>query len=309
MIFSTLHNCISQSSSRNFVLILCTLIILFLPLPSSAQNQAHETRKNLGIIQNTAIKEASGIACSIKNPDILWTHNDSGDTSRIFAVDVDGKDRGEFYLTGIQARDWEDIATGPGPVDGESYIYIAEIGDNLARHHVKYIYRFPEPRVINNGKKVELEIDEFDIISFQFPDGPRDAETIMVDPHTKDIYIVSKRENDVRIYRAPYPQPTTGTMILEFLTTLNLTNVNGGDISGSGAGILLKTYTAIYFWQRFPGKPLWQSFDTKPIRAPYIIEPQGEAVCWNTDSNGYFTLSEKRGNQPVCLYYYPMTSE
>jgi hypothetical protein len=41
---------------------------------------------------------------------------------------------------------------------------------------------------------------------FQYPDGSRDAETLLLDPLTKDIYVISKREfEDIRVYRAPYP--------------------------------------------------------------------------------------------------------
>lgn len=38
---------------------------------------------SLGVLVNDEIKEASGLEASIKNPGALWTHNDSGDTSRI----------------------------------------------------------------------------------------------------------------------------------------------------------------------------------------------------------------------------------
>ncbi|MCW8849578.1 MAG: hypothetical protein OQJ81_06315, partial [Melioribacteraceae bacterium] len=72
-------------------------------------------RMTLGTIENDDIDEASGIASSYKNMGILWTHNDAGGENRIFAIDSNGISRGTYYLNGIENRDWEDIAVGPGP--------------------------------------------------------------------------------------------------------------------------------------------------------------------------------------------------
>jgi hypothetical protein len=40
-----------------------------------------------GSITAPTIDEASGLAVSRLNDNILWVHNDSGDTARIFAID------------------------------------------------------------------------------------------------------------------------------------------------------------------------------------------------------------------------------
>ena len=286
-----------------------TVIFFFIIFshPAITQEQRWGKRIDKGILQNSSIDEASGIACSRRNPGILWTHNDSGDKSRIFAIGVDGSYLGEFILEGVKARDWEDIAIGPGPEDGESYLYIGEIGDNMGRHPDKAIYRFPEPVIDSTGLHSQGSITNFDVISFRYPDGPRDAETVIVDPLTRDIYIVSKREKNVRVYRASWPQPTDREYELEFLTTIDITAINGGDVSFSGTGILLKNYTTLYYWPRNPDLPLWRAFEQPPRLLPYTMEPQGEAVCWDSAGTGYYTLSEKRGSSPVHLYYYPLS--
>ena len=48
-------------------------------------------------------------------------------------------------LAGVENRDWEDIAVGPGPDASKSYVYVADIGDNEGQYQYKYIYRFEEP--------------------------------------------------------------------------------------------------------------------------------------------------------------------
>ena len=59
-------------------------------------------RIDLGEIENDEILEASGIASSRFNQNILWTHNDSGDENRIFAMDINGNHIGEFFLNNVK---------------------------------------------------------------------------------------------------------------------------------------------------------------------------------------------------------------
>ncbi|OAD24135.1 lipoprotein [Candidatus Thiomargarita nelsonii] len=253
------------------------------------------------------LDEISGIAVSRKNTDVLWIHNDSGDQNRIYAINSQGNYLGAYYIDDVSSRDWEDIAVGPGPIDSEHYIYIGDIGDNQAEYDFKYIYRVREPYVDFNQSPLVSTISDVEVIKFQYPDGKRDAETLMVDPLTKDIYIVSKRESNVRVYRAPYPQATNSTITLEHVATLNLDGQTvGGDISPSGLGILLKTYSSIYYWCRMSGQKLWQTFKNKPVTVPYTIEPQGEAVGWMSNGLGYYTISEEPDGNPAHLYFYPI---
>lgn len=280
------------------------VLVLALSLISYSDGPNFTDMVDLGLIENDDLSEASGIAMSRKNPDVLWAHNDSGDLARIFALNTKGKNLGVYTIDGIANRDWEDIAVGPGPAEGQQYIYIGEIGDNLGAYNTKYIYRIAEPTVNANQAPVDIKITA-EKIAFKYPDGNRDAETLMVDPITKDIYVVSKKEANVIVYRAPYPQSTTDTMILERVATIELSAIVGGDISPSGFEILLKTYSGIYYWYRSPSKSLWEAFQNKPLIVPYSPEPQGEAVCWKSDSMGYYTLSEELLGIPAHLYYYP----
>ena len=95
-------------------------------------------RQNWGEIEYNIINEASGIVASRKNPNIFWTHNDSGDKNRIYVFNYTGKHLGEYYLNDCNARDWEDIAIGPGPEDNSDYLYVGEIGDNHSKYNTKY---------------------------------------------------------------------------------------------------------------------------------------------------------------------------
>ena len=76
------------------------------------------------------------------------------------------------------------MAVGPGPQPGVDYLYIGDIGDNESVHDFKYIYRVPEPVVDFNQEPVETTIVDVDSIIFQYPDGKRDAEILMLNSLT-----------------------------------------------------------------------------------------------------------------------------
>lgn len=268
-------------------------------------------RVDKGLVEHESISEASGIVASQKNPDVLWVHNDSGQPNFVFALSSRGIHLGVYVLDGVQNHDWEDIAIGPGPEDSRSYLYIGDIGDNRAQRDLKYIHRVPEPRV-RAGQATSQNLSNIETISFRYPDGKRDAETLLVDPATKDLYVISKREPQVRVYRAPYPQSITAPMTLEQVATLVLNEhaaqdgwLVGGDISPSGAEILLKSYSDVYYWTRAPGQTVHQALAARPIALPYLPEPQGEALGWKADGTGYYTVSEERDEVPARLYFYP----
>lgn len=253
-----------------------------------------------GEIENQQINEASGIALGITNPDMIWVHNDSGDQARLFLLSEYGKFQAEYKFPELTNRDWEDISTGPGPDPKKNYIYIAEMGDNKAVYDLKYIYRFEEP----DFNKPEREITDVDKITFVFPDGKRDAESMIVDPLTKDIYILSKREQIIGIYKMAYPQSTTETVTLEKVGTMPYFNTVAMDITIDGNEIVTKTYDTVFYWKRKEGQSIADLLMTEPDVVPYIIEPQGESLGWKKDGSGFFTLSEEPRDIEAILYYY-----
>ena len=266
------------------------------------EDSAFTDRKMLSKIKNDEINEASGLEVSAVNNNMFWVHNDSGGQPRLFLLDGNGNDVFTCYLHGIENRDWEDIAVGSGPIEGESYLYIAEMGDNNAVHDWKYIYRLKEP--LWNDKEESAVVEDFDKLTFQFPDGNRDAETLMLDPKTRDIYIISKREEKVNVYIAPYPQPFGDTTTLKKVGVLPFDLAVAGDISDDGRQVLIKTYDWIFYWEKKGQESIDSLLKNTPIKLPYTREPQGEAIAWAKDGSGYYTVSEEAdGIEPV-LYYY-----
>jgi hypothetical protein len=251
-------------------------------------------------VTEAELDEASGLAASHRTPGILYTHNDSGGKSIVYTLNPKGMMPAKLLLEGIKNRDWEDIATGTDPKDKKSYVFVGEIGDNNAKHKSVLIHRFPEPALTDTL----IRIDSVQTIEVVYEDGPRDAEGLFSDSRTGDLYIVSKREAEVGVYRVAYPQSFTSVNTAVKVCTLPYSWVTAADISPNGKYILIKTYTTIYRYKRGRRMSIAQALARKPKLLPYKLEPQGEAVCYDARGKGYYTLSEKNGDNPVYLYYY-----
>ena len=166
-------------------------------------------RVDLGLIEHPDLVEASGLVDSRKNEHVLWTHNDRLRENALFAINTAGEHLGTYWIDGIENVDWEGLAIGPGPEPGVDYLYIGEIGNNrMPRDDIMYIYRIPEPVVDFSQSPVEITLFGVDTIAYQYPDGSRDAEALLLDPLTKDLYVISKRGEtlgDTGVYRAHPP--------------------------------------------------------------------------------------------------------
>lgn len=231
------------------------------------------------------LDEASGIADSKNFPGYLWVEQDSGNPSQIYLLSYKGEFFKKVKIKGATNRDWEDMALAAGPEKGKNYIYLADIGSNNMSATKYFIYRFPEPSTDT--------VHTFDKIVFQYPDDSHDAEAMLVDNVTRDIYVITKRDKPSGIYKISYPQSTTDINKAAKVGSLPFSGVVSAAISPDGKELLLKTYTAIYYWKRKPGQSLEQTLQTAPVQLSYQLEPQGEAICFKQDNSGFFTLSEK----------------
>lgn len=243
----------------------------------------------------TDLLEISGVAASRINPGVLYIHNDSNDPNQVYLTDSTGADMGTLNMP-VSNRDWEDIAVGPGPVAGVNYVYLADIGDNDSKYPSVYVYRFPEPNLAGQPVPYVASISSVDIIELKYPDGPRNAETLMIDPLTKDLYIASKESNLSQIFVAKYPQSTTSVTVMTPIVQIYFNKATGGDISPDGTEILLRSNELIWYWKLPAGMNISAGLLTAPEVAPYANnEPQGEGICFAADDSGYYTDTETKG--------------
>lgn len=256
-----------------------------------------------GKITNTEINEASGLVTAVGNPGFLWTHNDSGDTARIFLVDDSARLKTTYYLQGVVARDWEDIGTMER--SGRNYLLVGDIGDNGARRPYIKVHMLEEPVTTAAAARVDT-IPRESITTFvlTYENGPRDAESLFFDPMDNYLYLISKRELHAGIYRTVLPERPTDTLVLKQVGTIPYTFITSADISPDGTEILLKNLLNVFYWQRKPGESIPAALNRPATRLPYRPEPQGEAIAFSRDGRGYYTLSEAVLGLDAILYFY-----
>lgn len=299
-----------MSRRRKIWIIIPVVLVLFIIAYGYHRETRYQSRI-VGYLQSKQMTEISGIAASGVNPGLYYIHNDSGDTSRFFAILPTGELKSTIYFKGdpkerYGVHDCEDIAVGPGPVAGQSYVYLGDIGDNYSVRKYLTVYRMEEKTAWMDDSIAHAKAYP---IHLKYPDGPKDAETLMVDPIEKLLYIVSKRQDSVTVYTTPLLYKVNDTVTLTKRCKLYFHGfkvfkwITAGDISKDGQQILLKSYTRVYYWRRQNNQPIWQAMLRKPLLLPYIQERQGEGICFTPDGDGYYTCSE---GVYTPIYYYPL---
>lgn len=238
------------------------------------------------------IGEASGIADSKANPGFLWVEEDSGNPNQLYLLGHDGKVKKTVYLKGTTNRDWEDMT-----LSGND-LYVGEIGDNNAVYPDYAFYKFPEPSInVDTVQSIET-------IRFQYPDGSHDAEAFFVEPSTKNIYIITKRDNPSRIYKLTQPLSSTAMNTAQLVGQLPYNGVVSAALSADEKEIIVKTYLSLFYYTVAAGEKKEAALQKPYASLPYTIEPQGEAVCFSASNNGYYTLSEIGFSNAQKLYFY-----
>ena len=234
-----------------------------------------EALRRYSPIEDRNIREASGLVKSKLNSDvkthkhaIFWTHNDSGDRARVFAIRVGGGAPGssnvveetadvsvvaEVTILNAGARDWEDLALWQDRDDGMKQKLCA--GDIGSYRGEVVIYCFPEPKLSNYKnvsftKKEYLKVSYTEKIRLRYPSNEKhDAETLLVDPHTAQFLIVTKKNNNKGGLYVSEPIRSLSrstSNALKFIRKIKLygtsSGATGGDISWSGKKIVLKSY-------------------------------------------------------------------
>ena len=244
------------------------------PAPATATTSVRLDRHLL----DSRIVESSGLARSTYPRQAVWTHNDSGDVARVFAVDREGRTRAVVRLRGATAVDWEDIAAGRG-----HQLWVGDLGDNgRSRSHVS-VYRFTEPRPLSSRT---VDAARFDL---RYPDGPHDAEGLMVRPTTGRLFVVTKDPSGGAIYRAPAELSRTRVNVLVRVGWAPAV-VTGAAFSPDGRRFVLVDYSDAWFFRHLGGR--------SPVRRDKPSLAQGESVDFTRSGQDVLVGSEG-GRSPV----------
>jgi hypothetical protein len=249
-----------------------------------------------GSVASPLLKELSGLAPSRVHPGIIYAHNDSGDFPRFFAFDLSGVARGEWRLaSNVFVVDWEDMAAGP--CEAGTCLYFGDFGDNFLLRASYAIYVVPEPSELDPPAPQTVT---HVALPYRYPDGPHNAEAILVHPATGDIYVVTKAAEAWDVFVFPVPHAPDVEVELEHVGVVSLPFApgpvaTGGSVHPCGDRILLRTYGELLEYRLEAGQAFEEIFGNAGALVPVGAEGQGEAVTYEADGLGYLTASEGAG--------------
>jgi len=266
-----------------------------------ASNEPASVAKEICVVRDPRILEASGLAISRTVNDAVWMHNDSGDVPRLFLVGLDGVSIGIVNVKGVTAFDWEDVCSFE--MNGESWLLVGDIGDNARKRSVTsptcQLLLLKEPKLKpgeSTVKPTEVSIEVFRTISFQFPDEPYDCESLAVDTATNTILLVTKSApTTCAMYSLPL-NLTQGEEIAKAqrVTSISATFATAMDLSPDGRRLaIVNMFGGVMLTRSDPKKDSWADASINALTTLKLPNrKQGESVCFTADGDSLLLNSE-----------------
>jgi hypothetical protein len=252
---------------------LAAVALLGPALPASAQEV--EGAEVVARLEDPRIQESSGLALSRRHPEVLWTHNDSGDRPRLYAVGADGRTLATLTLAGVEARDWEAMAAGRDD-RGRPALFVGDIGDNLDQWPEVAVYRVAEPTRLRDATVPAVRY------RLRYADGPRNAEALLVDPRGNRLYVATKDPGGGGLYRAPARLRTDQVNLLRRVARVPPVITDGAFLP-DGRGLVLRDYQEAYVYAA-PGRRIGA------LDLP--LQYQGESLTVSSDGRSVLVGSE-----------------
>ncbi len=207
------------------------------------------------------IFESSGL---VDRGEVVYTINDSGDDAVVYGVDPSSGRTVSRTTYADSVEDVEAIAPGAGGT-----LWVGDTGDNRHRRDDIAVYRVRPAEGDQTGERYDLA----------YPDGPHDAETLLVEPRTQRLFVVSKSVFGGTVYAAPSsltPHDTPGgepNRLRAYARVRGL--VTDGAFLPDGRHVVLRTYGEAMVYT-FPAFGL-----VGTVRLP--AQPQGEGISVGAD--------------------------
>lgn len=290
-----------------------TALLTFLVFPfgllvtvSCAEESGLQNPEVVGRLEDKNIREASGLARSLRQADLFWIINDNGAKEIVHAIDATGARLGEFDLKKSRNVDWEDLASFT--MDDKAYLMIADIGDNDAKRKHRTLYFVAEPTPEADSEAVlDWKLD------YTYPDGPRDAEAAAVDIDERRALVVTKRDLPPQLYAVPMQpdtdEPVVATLLgtIESLEKPSRQDVKfaprnkdwywqpvGMDIAAGGKAAVILTYRHVYYYRRQDGQDWSEALNSAPARISLGNFENAESVAFGNDEWTVYVTGEDK---------------
>jgi hypothetical protein len=281
------------------VLIAGTAPVLCPLAPASADGSAAVTAGPARLyctITDPRVTESSGLAAGGGR---LYTVNDGGSRLTVYVLDNGCRVR-RVVGADLDPYDVEDLARS---ADGT--LWLADLGDNLHQRRTVAIELLTETGAVR-------------LLRFSYPDGPHDAEALLLDRAGRP-YLVTKDPFGTSGVYTPAGIPRTGRpTVLGRVGTVRLRPtgtpggpagvvgqllVTGGAVSPDGTLVVLRTYTDAYLWRAADGDVAHALRTGTPTRIALPATRQGEAVTFGPDGRSLLTSTE---GLPAAVHRIPL---
>lgn len=260
--------------------------LLVAPAPQApASVPAPET---LCTVTDPRLTELSGLAVV---GETVWAVADGGRRVDVYQLNPrDCRIVGRRHAA-IDPYDVEDLAVGP---DGA--LWVADIGDNALRRDSVAVIVLPatgSPRLHR----------------LTYPDGPHDAEALLVDRRGVPYVITKEAVGPAGVYRAveppvgvgPTPLVHAGSLVLPASDTsggpigsVGSRTITGAAATADGSVVAVRTYTDAWVFP-VPDGDIAAALAGTPTQVPLPGEPQGEAVAFTADGTLLSGSETRRG--------------
>lgn len=259
-----------------------------LPAPAHAADPAYGPPSALCTVTDPRLAEVSGLAV---DGDRLLMVNDGGEELEVYVLDR-GPDRScrvtSVITSPVDPYDVEDLARAP---DGT--LWLADTGDNARNRDTVALHALRE-----DGQSV--------LFRFTYPDGPHDAEALLLDGSGRPFILTKEPLGRAGIYTpSAAPSPFASTPLsrvgdLEFTPTgtpggplgeIGQVLVTGAALSPDGALAVVRTYTDAYVYAVSDGDVL-AALAGEPVRVALPAAPQGEAIAFGANGRDLLVTSE-----------------
>lgn len=244
------------------------------------------------VVADDRLAELSGLAA---DGDHWYAVPDGGRRLQVAVLRKDCSIQ-RMITAAVDPFDVEDLARGR---DGR--LWLADVGDNSRTRETIAVH------VLTPQGAPELH-------RFTYPDGPHDAEALVLDGQDRPYVITKEVLGGAGVYRPAGPLTGAEPAPLERVATVRVqpsgtqggptrtfgaTLITGAATSADGRVLALRTYTDAYLYPVVDGD-LVAAFAAEPVVVPLPDEPQGEAVAFEPDGT-LLSASERAnaGPQPV----------
>jgi hypothetical protein len=224
--------------------------------------------------------------------DAVWAMADGGRRVLVHRLDPDDCAIRSSRTAEVDPFDAEDLARGP---DGE--LWVGDLGDNRRDRETIAVVVLP--------RRGEARLHRL-----AYPDGPHDAEALLVDGAGVPYIVTKEAGRPAGVYRTdgppsgsgPTPLVRVGEVALPPSDTvggplggLGSRLVTGAAMSPDGRVVALRSYTDAWLYP-VPDGDVAAALAGTPTRVPLPDEPQGEAIAFTRDGT-LLSASETRSGR------------